>query len=241
MKPIVDDLDDDLRTLLDAAAPGIEPPAEAKHRVSQRLAQVIGALPGSPPAAPRPAIGRSSTLARLAALRPIASAFIVGAVAGAGGYAALEKSAPERIVYIDRVLPAASAAAAAPVLAAPEPLAAASAEPRDAPRPRSSSSSAGAAAPKHVTDLEVERSLLDTARSALAAGRADDVFLAAAEHQRRFPDGILAEEREALVVNALVATVRYEEARERAERFVRRFPNSMLRPAVESAVESIPK
>ena len=55
-----------------------------------------------------------------------------------------------------------------------------------------------------------------------------------------FPGGVLVEEREALAVNALVALTRYDEARERADSFLRHYPNSLLRASVQSALAAIP-
>jgi len=77
-----------------------------------------------------------------------------------------------------------------------------------------------------------ELRLLRRARAAVA--RAD--FAAAlspiAEHARRFRDGRLAEEREALRVGALVGLGRNAEARHAATAFRARFPHSVLAPAV---------
>jgi hypothetical protein len=46
------------------------------------------------------------------------------------------------------------------------------------------------------------------------------------EHARRFPDGLLSEEREAVAVSALWAVGQRDEARRRAERFTDEHPNS---------------
>jgi hypothetical protein len=81
--------------------------------------------------------------------------------------------------------------------------------------------------------------LLDKARRALGAGRSEDVLQAIGEHELQFPRGALVEEREALAVNALVLSHRPDEARDRADRFIRRFPASMLRPSVEAAIAAI--
>jgi hypothetical protein len=52
------------------------------------------------------------------------------------------------------------------------------------------------------------------------------------EHARRFKNGRLAEEREALRVKALVGLGRTHDARRAAAAFEARFPNSVLLPAV---------
>jgi len=72
-------------------------------------------------------------------------------------------------------------------------------------------------------------------REARAAVTRED-YLAAlrpiAEHARRFRDGRLSEEREALRVKALVGCGRIGEARRAAAAFRARFPRSVLLPAV---------
>ena len=86
---------------------------------------------------------------------------------------------------------------------------------------------------KPANTARSELRLLSRARAAVA--RAD--FAAAlppiAEHARRFRDGRLAEEREALRVGALAGLGRDEEARHAATAFRTRFPHSVLVPAVD--------
>jgi hypothetical protein len=55
-----------------------------------------------------------------------------------------------------------------------------------------------------------------------------------AEHTRRFPNGRLAEEREALRVRALAGAGRTDEARRAASSFAERFPRSVLLPRLGS-------
>jgi hypothetical protein len=80
--------------------------------------------------------------------------------------------------------------------------------------------------------IRAELRLLRQARAAV--GRED--FAAAltpiAEHARRFKDGRMAEEREALRVKALAGLGRTEEARRAAASFRANFPHSVLVPAV---------
>jgi hypothetical protein len=56
---------------------------------------------------------------------------------------------------------------------------------------------------------------------------------ATSEHARRFPDGVLAEEREAIAIEALVAAGRGDPARARFTQFVARFPDSSYRRHLE--------
>lgn len=84
--------------------------------------------------------------------------------------------------------------------------------------------------------LDEERRLLEPARDALRGRRLLDAWPGLEEHRRRFPQGALAEEREALAIQALVLEGRAEEARRRAEQFRVRYPQSVLWPAVEGAL-----
>lgn len=84
-------------------------------------------------------------------------------------------------------------------------------------------------------DLAAERAMLDVARTALGRGDAENALLATGEHGKKFPRGALSEEREAIAVQALAQAGRLEEAKERAQRFKRAHPESILLPAVLAA------
>jgi hypothetical protein len=88
--------------------------------------------------------------------------------------------------------------------------------------------------------LAMERDLIDRARMALARGDGDAALDALERHATDFQGGRLVEEREALMVQALVQTGRIDAARARAARFRARFPNSVLLPAVDAAVGRAP-
>jgi hypothetical protein len=75
--------------------------------------------------------------------------------------------------------------------------------------------------------LAAERRLLDAARAARARGRDADAESAIARHRRRFPDGALAEERDVLSIEILVASGRVDEARREADELERRHPDSL--------------
>ncbi len=85
-------------------------------------------------------------------------------------------------------------------------------------------------------DLAKERELLDVARAALARGRYADALAAAELHETKWPRGYLVEEREVVFVQALAAAGRRQEAETKAERFRKRFPRSMLLPAVDATL-----
>jgi hypothetical protein len=82
--------------------------------------------------------------------------------------------------------------------------------------------------------------LLDEARAALVQGTADRALGLLNRHAARFPTAILAEERDAMEVEALVATGRIAEARALADSFRAQRPNSLFLATVNSAIASIP-
>jgi hypothetical protein len=80
-----------------------------------------------------------------------------------------------------------------------------------------------------------ELDLLQRAQVAYADGALVDTLALLAAHGRRFPNGRLAEEREALRVRTLTRAGRAEEAQRAAAAFAERFPRSVLlsRPSKE--------
>jgi len=99
---------------------------------------------------------------------------------------------------------------------------------------------AGPAADERRDDLAGELALVQMARTAIARGNFVDALDAASRHERLFPRGHLAEERESLAIQALAGAGRGPEARARAERFHVRYPRSVLLPAVDASLRSIP-
>lgn len=89
-------------------------------------------------------------------------------------------------------------------------------------------------------DSPAERLLLESARSALAKRDGTSAMQALGRHQREFPNGALMEERDALTVLAWVALQKRVEAQQAAEQFKRRYPRSLLIPAVQKALETLP-
>ncbi|MCB9788831.1 MAG: hypothetical protein H6744_19300 [Deltaproteobacteria bacterium] len=85
-----------------------------------------------------------------------------------------------------------------------------------------------------VADLDAERRLLDAARASLAGGAAGDALVSVRAHGRRFPGGLLVEEREQLRVRATAALGRAEEAARLRDAFLARWPRSVYRPALEA-------
>ena len=86
----------------------------------------------------------------------------------------------------------------------------------------------------------LELRMLQPARAAVAREDFAAALGPIAEHARRFKDGRLAEEREALRVKALAGLGRPDDARRAAAAFKVRFPRSVLLPAVSRLAEPGP-
>jgi hypothetical protein len=90
-------------------------------------------------------------------------------------------------------------------------------------------------APTSETVSESESDLLGRAQSALRSDPASALALAA-EHRKKFPNGVLAQEREVLSIEALERLGRHAEAVARADRFLKAFPGSAHRSKVNAVV-----
>jgi hypothetical protein len=90
------------------------------------------------------------------------------------------------------------------------------------------------------SSLSAERAVLDEARGLMASGDGAGAFALLEEHRHRFARPQLAEEREAIAVQALITMGRNGEARARAERFKATTPNSLFLPAIEASLATIP-
>jgi hypothetical protein len=84
--------------------------------------------------------------------------------------------------------------------------------------------------------LAAERELLVGARQDLAQGDPRGALARLDVHQARYPASQLAEEREALYIQSLVASGRVGDARFRDGEFRRRFPHSLFLPALDAAL-----
>ncbi len=85
-----------------------------------------------------------------------------------------------------------------------------------------------------------ERATIDRARSALQRNMPDEALKTLNAAALEFAHGLLAEERMALTVHALQASGRTTQARALKAQFVKQYPQSLLRPAVEADVEAVP-
>jgi hypothetical protein len=240
--------------LLRALGAGSPAPKEAMRSVADRLAVTLSLDPGafepqgpleSPAPTPAPIAGAGEPiLSRFVSLsRPwmwTVGGALSAAVAGGATHAAFWPR-EVRVVYVETSPPAlASTASFAPAAQdrATEPSAPATST-TSVPARRTASVSK---APPIGADaaLARERTLLDAARRKLARGEAEASLSDLAQHAKAFPEGKLAEEREALFVNALVGVGKYDEARRTATAFRTRYPHSFLSPSVDAAISAIP-
>jgi hypothetical protein len=226
----------DLRALLDAEAtaplPGMD---TAKARVLDGVLARVGGGGGPSGGAPvsSPA-GWSASAVFGAGLAGI----LLGALGGlAVGFAiwwtpavvsapraepvAVDRAPPAEVPAAPPVLPREAAAPSSVAPAAPVVVPPVAPEP-DEPEPEP-------AAPA----LDSERAIIDQGRVALRRGRPLDAMVAMMSHERRFPDGDLAEERDRLAIEALVVLGRVDEAVLRAAEFRERYPKSVHLPALE--------
>ena len=208
-----------------------EPPELARARVLGRLETAIPAM-----GVPLPGHGVASLAhggaATTKAVAWAAAAFVAGGIAGGVAVTAMRPAPAPRVVYVDRPLP--SSPPAPPIVPTVAPLELPS-SPLPAPevRPAPTPSSSGEA-------LTAERLLIDDARTKLTSGDPNAALARLQDHARRFPGGRLEEEREALTVEALVQSGRYEAARARAAKLRARWPDSLFLPAVDATIRSIP-
>jgi hypothetical protein len=190
---------------------------------------------GSPPPA-LPVAGGGLGARAIAAL---ATTFVLGTGAGV----VLDRTLfapPQPPPVVTAMAPLAPAPSSAPTPPAGPATVAIDSLPDVAPaRPSSRTPRAVEPAPPSPSSrgLAAERALLDVARAGLARGAPDEALAAAERHGREYREGVLAEEREALAIKALVALGRRDEARTRAEVFERKYPNALGLRAVRAALE----
>jgi TolA-binding protein len=170
--------------------------------------------------------------------------FLVGAAVGAtvyGTVARLRQDPRPPSPSQDKVIVAPASVAPVPAALAPNsPTTVETTPGRIASAPNTLHASGESVAQTRDTGLAAERNLIEIARTALARGHIDAALATLRRHARQYPQGKLSEERDSLLVQALVAKGDYAQARERATRFRRQHPSSLFLPAVDQAVQSIP-
>ena len=206
--------DAELEALLERGR--IIPPAPdvVRARAMARARATVTAATPSAPAQEIPARGRGVRLAVAASV-----ALVFGA---AGATAALLGRGPQHSEpsppSSPRVVP--PAPVAAPNRPAPPPVTAEAtsiAKPGRSARPATAQES-------YVAELE----LLQRAQAAYTRRDFSDALVLVADHGRRFPNGRLAEQREALRVKSLAGSGRADEARHAVSAFAKQFPRSAL-------------
>jgi len=230
-------LSPEVRALLDRerAIPSVPAPVRKRALARARAALVAGrvTVPSSFPGARRTRFGIAIAVACVAGVAVAAAAFEMGA-----RHRALTTSAataPVAPIVATSPAPATPAATIdsppSSATAALAPIAAT----RSAPAPSNGVSHASQAEP-----APDELRLLREARAAVTRQDFEAALVPIAEHARRFRNGRLAEEREALRVKALSGLGRTEEARHAADTFEARFPRSVLLPSVSRMPASQP-
>ncbi len=239
---------DDIDALLAAARDLPAPPAGHEDAILARLESTLGLPPD--PSGPSGGAGGGGPGASAAsggkllaaAIKPLALLLF-----GAGALVVWVRppAAPAQHPAAPVVLPApAPVQVPAPVVeavvgaavAAPAPAALVT-KPRDtAPRRASSPQAPAEQAPPTTTpDEGAERQLLRQAHASFRAGDHPACLATLGEHARTWPAGKLAEERDALMVQALAGTGNATAAEAAAQAFLERYPRSLFRHNVSSA------
>lgn len=263
--PPSEPMDGEMTALLRGGVADFDAPAGARARVLGRLsAQIpeLGALVrppasslpsdsgvGNPPTRPE---GTGSFVQRVLhhgsrfTRTELLTATVTAAfLAGGAGFLAAHTVAPTRGELVSTNPPSFPAIPPAPEPSPPMPLVttegtAASSLAALAPAP-SAAPAATEAPPRGPSPMPsgqvAERRLLDEARTALLQGDGLRCLHTAERHRARFPSGVFREERDALILRALLSLGRQEEAAAELTRFQARYPESLLRSALESAVE----
>jgi hypothetical protein len=197
-------------------------PPEVRARAKARLLDSIATAGGAAAGGTR-GIGQAGA-------RRVAIAFLGGALVGGALHAAWMRPPGAKVIYVDRPAPPPPSVDLTPSRlpsSAPVP----SSAPSAIPLPPSS------APTLRLSQLAAERAILDEARRALAQGDAGQALDRLERHRRMFSSPQLAEERDAMWIQALIKADRREEARARGEAFRKRYPDSLFSSAVDSALE----
>jgi hypothetical protein len=222
--------------------------ARVDHTIASLAADVVDAAPRSEKGAPETARAsglskRPSGLVGTLAAKPIwvaGAAFVLGAATGAGLYASVRPPV-ERVVYLDRPVSTPEPSTVfAPSVPLPRATSVVAEERRENTLLAPHVASRAAAPAPASSGLAAERVLLDRARIALGAGDGADAVRTLQLHARRFPNGFLVEEREALTIKIMVENGQIDEARKLGLKFRERYPKSLFGPTVDDALGTNP-
>ncbi len=254
-----------LAALIDAerAAPGPAPETRARleGRIAASLAVGAPLVAGSTAAAAAGSVAATGSAAGSTAAGGVSAltkvVVAVGAVgAVGGGTAVVLRSDPAPAPRIETSAPAREPAPRphrAPRAVAPTPTPPIDLQPvpdldpevapappprRTVPVPDGPETVPAPAASAPPPGLLEERTLLMRGRRALRRGDASGALAAAVEHERRFPHGALAEERDILSILALASGGQPGAARARAEAFAEAHPKSPYLPRIQHLLDS---
>jgi hypothetical protein len=203
-----------------ASAANDRPTATSKAAVAAKLGSVL--------ATPMPA----TTVAATSALVKAGLSSVALLVVATAGYVATRPSAPPLNE------PAQAQVEAPPPAPAPAVDPVTPPEVQPAPRPkRQAAPLVRAAAPAPATEAPDEMALVTRAMTQAQAGEHAAALATLDAHLAAFGDGLLAQEREVLAIQALVALQRSDEAKARAERFKARWPTSSHRLRLEGLLD----
>jgi hypothetical protein len=209
-----------VQSLLDSAKELPEQPAAVRERVLSR-ARMTAAAPLPVVTAPAPHPRFSPQLAAAGAAAVVGG--LVGSVLALGGSWPAHPPAPPALAVGSQPVAAPLAVPNPVALPAPVPVpAGVAAEP---PR-RAAPGKARREEAQESYNAELE--LMRSAHTAYASRDFTSALVLVGEHARRFPGGLLTEEREALRVRCLLGAGRRSQARVAADSFAARFPRSVL-------------
>jgi hypothetical protein len=206
----------------------------------ERLATSIMAAPMAPDTPPSPPVSPVSSGLTLSGAKLLLFAGVCGG-AGAGLHSWLRE--PE-VRVVEVVRPAPAPEPVKPLPAPPAKVVEEEVAPKATPAPPEPRTRSGSAPDdarvlqERDRALAAERALLERARTSLARQVPADALEALREHEQRYAQGQLREEREGLQVLALFAVGDLERARASAAEFRARYPQSVLLRAIRRAEES---
>jgi hypothetical protein len=218
----------------------LQPEAEAlRQRVLERARAALDAAPALPTSSgdrPSGVSLRSDELDEAASRprkRALGASLLIAAALAVAGLAVARSGVFERPPTQATGASPSVPAARAPLSRAPEAPAAppASAPPSIEPAlatPRSAAAPSDALHASNASTYALELGLLEPARSSIARGDFGAALAAIARHQREYPRGQLAEEREAFRVRAWWGMGQKSAAERAATAFRKRYPRSAL-------------
>jgi hypothetical protein len=231
-----DQFEDMLRLLEDERGREALSPKELDQVWSSLQGRTVPIAPpiDSPPApAPSPPAALSSTVRAIFAGTAIAS-FGAGVLVGRATVPKDEPTlAPRMVEPMSAAPPPPTPSLVVPPVDTPSAILAPKVTP---PPPKTSSTAPAPSAPDPESRLGDERALVEGARTALLRGRPSDALALAQKHERQFPQGGLAEDRDFLIVSALRDLGQSDATRAKAAQFLQRYPKSALRRTVEDMV-----